>query len=361
MRRCRYILLCKIQEKKNSKIIFMEIKKENRKRIFLSVVAVILTACLLFLVFRIFLIIESYLGKSKNTGGDAYGYRNGGRPEYLIDGEWYIQKDKLETFLIIGIDKYEAAIRNENGYRNTEQSDALFLLAVDRDNETYSIIHINRDTMANIRMLDLNGDPYNSFEGQLALSHTYGSGREDSCQNTVWSVSDYLYGLQIDHYASLSMDAVAILNDEIGGVTLSVLDDMTVIDKELVKGKTVTLRGNQSLNYVRSRQELVNSTNLERMKRQRQYVTAFLEQANKALSDNSGLSADMLLSVSEYLITDLSAQEILALTDIIKNYKFTGIEAISGEAHKGEQFMEFYADETALKELVIKTFYEKKK
>jgi len=62
--------------------------------------------------------------------------------------------------------------------------------------------------MANIRMLDVNGNPYNSFEGQLALSHTYGSGKEDSLENTAWSVSDYLYGLQIDHYASISMDKV---------------------------------------------------------------------------------------------------------------------------------------------------------
>jgi len=336
----------------------MEKRNDGKKRLFLGIFAVLLTVCLLLLAFRIFLIMDAYFGKIDASGDDAYGYINGGRPEYLVDGKWYIQKENTETFLLIGIDKYEAAILNENGYRNTEQSDALFLLAVDRENKTYSIIHINRDTMANIRMLDVNGNPYNSFEGQLALSHTYGSGKEDSCENTVWSVSDYLYGLQIDHYASISMDAVAVLNDKIGGVTVTVSDDMTVIDETLKQGETVTLKGEQALTYVRARQGLIDSTNIERMKRQRQYVDAFLSQASTALTDNAGLVSDMLLSVADYLVSDLTANELLLLSELLYEYRYEGIRTIEGEARKGEQYMEFYADETALQKTVLQMFYD---
>lgn len=338
----------------------MENKEDSRKRVSLSILAVLLTACLLFLGFRIFLTLDQYYNKVDTGGDDAYAYQNGGRPEYLVDGKWYIQKDKMETYLLIGIDKYQAAILSDNGYRNKEQSDALFLLAVDRDNKTYSIIHINRDMMANIRTLDVKGDPYNSFEGQLALSHTYGSGRKDSCENTVWSVSDCLYGLQIDHYASISMDAVAVLNDKIGGVTLTVSDDMTVIDETLKEGATVTLKGEQALIYIRARQGLADSTNLERMKRQRQYVTAFLEQARMAITEDRVLASDMLFSVSDYLVSDLTAEKLLSLADVLHSYSFAGITAIEGEARKGEQFMEFYADEAALKKLVLETFYTEK-
>ena len=42
--------------------------------------------------------------------------------------------------------------------------------------------------------------------GQLALAHTYGSGEEDSCENTVLAVENLLYGVGIDHYVSLTMD-----------------------------------------------------------------------------------------------------------------------------------------------------------
>lgn len=338
----------------------MENKSENRKRFLLKAFAAILTACLLCLGLYIFVILDQYYGKIETSGEDSYGYRNGGRPEYLVDGKWYVQKSKVETFLFIGIDKYEAAIRNQHGYRNTEQSDALFLLAVNHENDTYSIIHINRDTMAKIRMLDLNGDPYNDYEGQLALSHTYGSGREDSCENTVWSVSDYLYGLQIDHYASVSMDAVSVLNDDIGGVKLTVSDDMTAVDATLVKDTEVTLHGEQALTYVRARKELPDATNLNRMKRQRQYVNAFIEQSRKAIDKDNSLASDMILSVSDYLVSDMTAQELLALTDVLHNDDFTGIKTIDGEARMGERYIEFRAEETALQKLVLDTFYDLK-
>ena len=338
----------------------MENREDNRKRVLLGILAVLLTAILLFLGFRMFLMLDQYYGKVDTSGDDAYAYQNGGRPEYLVDGKWYVQKKNVETYLLIGIDKYESAIMSDNGYRNNEQSDALFLLAVDRDNKTYSIIHINRDTMANIRMLDVKGNPYNSFEGQLALSHTYGSGREDSCENTVWSVSDYLYGLQIDHYASISMDAVAVLNDSIGGVTLTVSDDMTVIDETLKEGATVTLKGEQALIYIRSRQGLADSSNLARMGRQRQYVTAFLEQAKSVASENDGLISDMLLSISDYLVSDMTADELLSLADVLQSCSVSEIAAIEGEARMGEKYMEFYADEAALQKLVLEMFYDAK-
>ncbi|MDO4811166.1 MAG: LCP family protein [Eubacteriales bacterium] len=334
--------------------------KDFKSILLLRVFAVVLTVVFIVLIAFVFSTLEKYYSRLDTAGDDDYAYRSNGRPEYLVDGKWYIGKENVETFLLIGIDKYEAAIQNKDGYRNSQQSDALFLLAIDHDSKSYSIIHINRDTLANIRMLDLNGNPYNTFEGQLAISHTYGSGREDSCENTVWSVSDYLYGLQIDHYASISMDAVAVLNDKIGGVTLTVLDDMTNVDEQLVEGASVTLTGEHALHYVRARKGLADSTNVERMKRQKQYVAAFIEQAKASLQENSALAPDILLSISEYLVSDMRAEDLLSITDVIQNYRFDGVQTIEGEARKGEQYMEFRADEAPLKELILRMFYEPK-
>ena len=338
----------------------MKKRADHREQTLFGGFAILLSVCLLLLVLRIVTVLGTYRGRVDTSGDDAYAYTNDGRPEYLVDGQWYIQRENVETFLLIGIDKYKAAIQDADSYRNNQQSDALFLIAVDRKDASYGILHINRDTMANIRMLDLNGNPYDTFEGQLALLHTYGSGREDSCENTVWSVSDYLYGLQIDHFLSVSMDAVGILNDQIGGVTLTVSDDMTMIDDVLEKGKAVTLQGGQALAYVRSRGGLADSTNLARMERQRQYVEAFLEQARMAISADDSLAADILLAISDYLVTDLGSQDMLSLMEVLNNYDFTGIRAIEGEARKGDEYMEFYADEAVLKQMVLDVFYQKK-
>ena len=84
--------------------------------------------------------------------------------------------------------------------------------------------------MTQIRILGVTGEPAGTFTGQLALAHTYGSGEEDSCENTVLAVSNLLYGMEIDHYVSLTMDGVALLNDLVGGVTVEVLDDFSGID-----------------------------------------------------------------------------------------------------------------------------------
>ena len=46
-------------------------------------------------------------------------------------------------------------------------------------------IQLNRDTMTEIQILGVNGEPAVTMTGQLALAHTYGSGEEDSCENTV--------------------------------------------------------------------------------------------------------------------------------------------------------------------------------
>mgnify|MGYP000585160404 FL=1 len=69
------------------------------------------------------------------------------------------------------------------------------------------------------------------------------------------------------------MDAVPILNDLLGGVEVTVLDDFSGIDDTLIKGETVTLHGDHALTYVRERYGLEDSSNSTRMVRQRQYMT----------------------------------------------------------------------------------------
>lgn len=339
-------------------MIKMRFENEKQKRTVLCIAAILLTVCFIVLSFRIIQIVDRFFDRTDPYLDDTYAYENGGHPRYLVNGTWYTRKGCVETILLIGVDKYESVLRQDKGNRNQQQSDALFLLAVDCRNETYRLIHINRDTMVKIHMLDMNGNVYNDFVGQLALSHTYGTGSNDSCLNTVSSVSDFLYGLQIDHYASVSMDAVGILNDMIGGVTLTVLDDMTVLNESFVKGSEVTLKGENALQYIRARQSLEDSTNVARMKRQRQYVTAFLEQAKKKISEDSVLAYRILDKVSEYLVSDLSLNDLAVFSDILNQYTFDGIYTIDGKTRKGNQFIEFYPDEARLQELILNMFYE---
>lgn len=279
-----------------------------------------------------------------------------GREITFYNGTAYARREDLETVLLLGVDKFEG--ETPEGYVNNQQTDFLLLLVMDKENETCTPIQLNRDTMTQIQILGVTGEPAGTFTGQLALAHTYGSGEEDSCENTVLAVSNLLYGMEIDHYVSLTMDGVALLNDLVGGVTVEVLDDFSGIDDSLVQGETVTLKGQQALTYVRSRGGLEDSSNLHRMERQRQYLSALQQQLKRASQQDSGFTLDALLQLNEYMVSDCTVDQLSELGDSLAAYQVSDILTTPGDAQEGEEFMEFTVDEAALQQLVMDVFYE---
>ena len=279
-----------------------------------------------------------------------------GREITYYNGTAYARREDLETVLLLGVDKFEG--ETPEGYVNNQQADFLLLLVLDEENETCTPIQLNRDTMTQIQVLGVTGEPAGTMTGQLALAHTYGSGEEDSCENTVLAVSNLLYGMEIDHYVSLTMDGVALLNDLVGGVTVEVLDDFSGIDDTLVQGETVTLKGQQALTYVRSRGGMEDSTNLHRMERQRQYLAALQGQLSSKAQSDEGFTLEALLQLNEYLVSDCTVEQLSALGDNLAQYQVSDILTTQGEAQVGEEFMEFTVDETALQQLVLDVFYE---
>ena len=279
-----------------------------------------------------------------------------GREITYYNGTAYAKREDLETVLLLGVDKFEG--ETPEGYLNNQQADFLLLLVMDEENETCTPLQLNRDTMTQIQILGVTGEPAGSFTGQLALAHTYGSGEEDSCENTVLAVENLLYGMEIDHYVSLTMDGVALLNDLVGGVPVEVLDDFSGIDDSLVQGETVTLRGRQALTYVRSRGGLEDSTNLHRMERQRQYLASLQQQLKKAAQEDSQFSLDALLQLNEYMVSDCTIDQLSGLGEDLAAYNVGDILTTPGDAKVGEEYMEFTVDEDALQRLVMDIFYE---
>ena len=279
-----------------------------------------------------------------------------GREITYYDGTAYAKREDLETVLLLGVDKFEG--ETPEGYLNNQQADFLLLLVMDKQHETCTPIQLNRDTMTQIQILGVTGEPAGTFTGQLALAHTYGSGEEDSCENTVLAVEKLLYSVGIDHYVSLTMDGVALLNDLVGGVPVEVLDDFSGIDDSLVQGETVTLQGQHALTYVRSRGGLEDSSNLHRMERQRQYLAALQQQLKAAVQQEDGFTLDALLQLNEYMVSDCTVDQLSELGNSLAAYQVSDILTTPGDAREGEEFMEFTVDEDALQQLVMDVFYE---
>ena len=282
-------------------------------------------------------------------------------PKVLSDkleynGQTYELKDNIDTILVLGLDKFKT--EELSSFNNDKQADFLMLLVIDNSNKTYKTIQINRDTMTEMNVLGVAGDKIGTVVKQIALSHTYGNGKEISCRNVANAVSKLLDGVEVDHYISLTMDAVQIYNDLVGGVTVEVLDDFTKIDETLVKGETVTLMGEQALIYVRARNGLDDATNRNRMNRQKQYLEALFDKSREKAKEDEEFISRAALKLTEYLVSDYSGNRLETLLEDLSEYNYEKTLTISGESVVGEEFMEFYPDETSKKEAVIDCFYK---
>lgn len=275
-----------------------------------------------------------------------------------FDGAYYVPRKGLQTILIMGLDKYERP-EASIAYTNTMQSDFLLLAIIDENAGRCDLLHLNRDTMTEIQRLGFGGVDTGKFVGQLALAHTYGSGGSDSCLNAVKAVSHLLGGVQIDHYMTLTMDAVGKINDLVGGVTVTMLEDFSEYDPEMQKGAEVTLHGDQALIYVRMRKEVGDQSNLSRMERQRQYLEAFYGKLMEANRKVDGFLSSSLLKVNDDFESDCTVNQLDALSDVLERCEVNPIHTIDGEAVQGEEYIEFYVDEASLQETIINLFYEK--
>ncbi len=274
-------------------------------------------------------------------------------------GDNYVLRDDLETVLIIGLDKFESEVDNSS-FDNSQIGDFLTLLIIDKTNSSWSAIHINRDTMVDVDLLDISGQSMGTEKMQIALAHTEGNGKEVSCRNVADAVSRLLGGIKIDRYISVTMDVTTEYNDMVGGVTLEIMDDFTGVDSSMIKGETVTLNGTQALLYVRERFGLEDSSNLHRMERQRQYLSALYGKSLDCIKNDEEFIVKSTTKLFGYMVTNCTLNKLQSIASTISQYEYTKMYSMEGESKVGEEFMEFYPDKDALQDLLIEVFYKKK-
>ena len=274
-----------------------------------------------------------------------------------IDGSPYKLKSGIETIMFIGTDKYENEEAENNSFRNDMQNDFNFLMIVDNDSQKMTPILINRDTMTDIQTYSVSGKKSGMAYEQLALAHTYGSGSSDSCINVTEAVSNLFYDVNIDHYVAISLDAISILNDAVGGVQLALLDDLTSIDPSMIEGTEIKLKGKQAEYYIRSRYGLDDSTNENRMERQKQYITEWIKAAKLSMKNDSSIVEDTIIKINEYLTTDMSVSSLSKLSEKISEYEQEQILVLDGTTSVVDDHVQFKPDDSAIKEIVIENFY----
>ncbi len=327
-------------------------KARINKKITLRNIAILLLIVLLFCAVLFFLTRwEKGQGFFASNGSEnTVSVMNVGDKEYQFN-------PNIQTVLLMGLDKFDGQVEND-AYYNDQQADFLMLLVINDQSKTYSAIHINRDTMAEMNILGVAGGKAGTITQQIALSHTYGNGKEVSCRNTAEAVSKLLLDMKVNHYISVTMDAVPVFNDLVGGVEVEVLDDFSGIDDTLKKGETVTLQGEQALRYVRTRYGMEDSTNNTRMLRQQQYMENLLKKTQLCMENNENFIIDASVNIADYMVADRTVNQLQTLFNKLSSYSFNGIRSFEGDSFKGERFMEFYPDDDSIQEIVVDLFYQ---
>ena len=281
----------------------------------------------------------------------------------IYNGKQFTYNEDMVNIVLMGIDadnKPSAPLP----YGSDIQADVILLAALDLKNNDMTLISINRDTMANIEIRDASGASLGVARSQLALSYAYGDGLEESCRMTCEAVSNLFYGLQIHGYGTYYMGGVSDLNDALGGVTVTILEDypfteMGGIYSAMTPGTTMTLNGQQAVKYIRCR--LYDETgNALRMVRQKQYMLSMLSQALSQVKQNPRLVFTLFHALEAHLLTDLDIFEISYLVTQASNMQFSGeVLNLKGELTYGaESHMELVLDELALYETILNVFYE---
>lgn len=77
-------------------------------------------------------------------------------------------------------------------------------------------------------------------------------------------MSNFLDGQRIDGYAAVNMGAIGTINHLAGGVTVTIEDDFSKVDKTMKMGETITLTDEQAVHYVHDRYDVeMNPTHSE--------------------------------------------------------------------------------------------------
>ena len=278
-------------------------------------------------------------GNSEALPDDADAYYNGVAYDY---------NDRLINILLLGVD------RNKPNASDSHQADAIYLISLDTDAKAVKVIAVSRNTLTEVDTYDINGSYFSTAKQQICLAYTYGNDDKTSSENTLKAVSNFLYGVPISGYYTVFMNSVADIVDAVGGVPVTVTEDLTGIDPRMKIGAEVTVTGKNALSYLQHR----GDSNAPRLERQKSFISSFVGRAKSAMLKDLSLPLKMYNKLAENTVTNVTSASAIYLASEALNadFQIIGIEGESGTDGAYETFVPY---EDQLYEMILDVFYKK--
>ncbi|MDD2971672.1 MAG: LCP family protein [Lachnospiraceae bacterium] len=275
-------------------------------------------------------------------------------------GQLYDYNSDIMTFLVMGIDSKDEKVKETEEARQGGQADTIFLLVLNPHNKRMQMIALDRNTMAEVDRYGEQDAYLDTIITQICVQHGFGDGTVKSAERMEKAVSKVFMDLPFTGYCAINMSAIPKINDFVGGVTLTVQQDLSKRSPNLVAGSTVTLTGKEAYEYIHYRDTGEFGTAAERLQRQKQYMVAYVKQAKEAFKKDPSLPVTVFNTLLDYMTTDVTLDEATYLASEAAGYSFdeNSMLTVPGETKQGEIYEEFYPDEEALQQLIIDVFYE---
>lgn len=287
--------------------------------------------------------------------------------EISYNGKRYRYRESLINILCMGVD--QKSISKEKSYGKGGQADAVFLVSLDTETGQITVLNLSRDTMADVNLYTESGNYAGTEKRQLCLAYAYGDGRHASCENMELAVSRLLYGIPIQGYAAVSISAIPVLNDAVGGVQVTLSEEAAATltrrcSGTFQAGETITLDRNTVYEYIHYREwrgDAPVDANNARMARQRQYISSFASQVMSQSLGDLSLPVRLFEIMGDYTVTDLTVSDVsyLAATALKNGVSQMRMETVPGTVTQGEDGLaQYVTDDQALREMVLNLFYE---
>ena len=274
-----------------------------------------------------------------------------------VDGVLYRRRKNLTSILVMGVDR-DSDAESDSPFEGG-QADFQRLIVIDPDEGTVHQLKIDRDTLTEVTVLGFLGSPIGTQTMQISLAHGFGDGKEQSCEYAREAVEGLLNGENIDFYLAMNLDGITVLNDAVGGVTVTLEDDFSAHDPAMTKGTTLTLHGKQAEYYVRSRMDIGEGTNEARMVRQENYLNQLSSLLEGKIRQDKQFVTTLYEELTPYLVSDMAKGRLINEVWAARDYTLEDAIELTGEHQVAEDgFMEFHADEDSIQKAVLELFWE---
>ena len=263
-----------------------------------------------------------YLNQKFAGGGNPFTALIDNSQAVIEPRKFFPGQDRI-TVLCLGLDRNIFHSKKDpklNGmpYTKGSRSDVMMIASLDLVNQTVSILSVPRDTRVQL-------------PGKRSYSKINQAHADGGIPYTKKTVEEFL-GVPIDYHVVIKQEAIQKLVESLGGLTVDVPMDMDYDDNwgqlhiHLKEGKNQHLNGEQIVGFMRYRHGDPQG-DLGRIKRQQQVIQVLSQEAKDPT--NLAHAGSLISTIQQYIQTDLTPQQELALASLFHKVQPANIQTAS--------------------------------